>query len=44
MAEKLTQIDKLLDISFSLTEGGKPEHPRDTSGRYPVILFYRGNW
>ena len=44
MADKLVQGDKLPDISLSLTDGRSLNLPRDITGRYLVLLFYRGNW
>ena len=44
MAEKLVQGDTLPDISFNLTGGRSLDLPRDMTGRYLVLLFYRGNW
>jgi peroxiredoxin len=44
MAEKLVQGDKLPRISLNLTDGRGLDPPRDVTGRYLVLLFYRGNW
>ena len=44
MADKLVQGDKLPEISLNLTDGRSLDLPRDVTGRYLVLLFYRGNW
>ena len=44
MDQKLVQGDKLPDITLNLTDGQTLDIPRDMTGRYLVILFYRGNW
>ena len=44
MPAKLIQGDKLPDILLNLIDGRSLDLPRDMSGRYLVLLFYRGNW
>lgn len=44
MPAKLTQGDKLPDIILNLTDKRSLDLPRDMSGSYLVLLFYRGNW
>ena len=44
MAHKLVQGDKLPDITINLIDGRSLDLPRDMTGRYLVLLFYRGNW
>ncbi|MBM3925382.1 MAG: redoxin domain-containing protein [SAR202 cluster bacterium] len=44
MPQKLAQGDKLPRLSLSLTDGRAVTLPDDMTGRYLVLLFYRGNW
>lgn len=44
MARKLVQGDKLPTITLNLIDGRTVTVPHDMSGRYLVLLFYRGNW
>jgi peroxiredoxin len=44
MSPKLTQGSKLPALALNLTDGQSRSLPDDRSGRYLVLLFYRGNW
>ena len=44
MTDKLIRGDKFPEISLKLTDGRSLDPPRDMTGRYLIILFYRGNW
>ena len=44
MTHKLVQGDKLPHVTLDLTDGRTYDLPQDMTGRYLVLLFYRGNW
>lgn len=44
MPDWLVQGGKIPQIELHLTDGSKITLPDDISGRYLVLLFYRGNW
>ena len=44
MPPKLAQGDKLPKLSLNLIDGRAITLPDDMTGRYLVLLFYRGNW
>ncbi|MCY3827928.1 MAG: hypothetical protein OXF89_02215 [Rhodospirillaceae bacterium] len=44
MGEKLGIGATFPDLSIDLVDGGSMRLPDDLSGKYRVILFYRGHW
>lgn len=44
MGQKLQQGDRFPSITLNLTSGGSVTLPRDMTGRYAAVLFYRGHW
>ena len=44
MPEKLKQGDRFPTIELDLTDGSTIALPRQISGRYLALLFYRGEW
>ena len=44
MPEKLIQGDRFPKIELDLFDGSTIELPRQVSGRYLALLFYRGEW
>ncbi len=44
MGEKLGIGATFPDLSIDLVDGGEMRLPDDLSGKYQVILFYRGHW
>ena len=44
MAQKLIQGDKIPNLTLNLIDGQTLDLPADMTGRYLVLLFYRGNW
>ncbi|MDA1189487.1 MAG: hypothetical protein O2854_07415 [Chloroflexi bacterium] len=41
---KLVQGDKLPKMTFDLIDGSTLTLPDEMTGRYLVLLFYRGDW
>ncbi len=44
MPSKLVQGEKFPSMKLDLTDGRSIQLPGDMSGRYLVLLFYRGKW
>ncbi len=44
MGEKLQIGDKLPPLQLKLLDGGSLNVPEDMTGRYLILLFYRGHW
>ena len=44
MPEKLIQGDRFPTIELDITDSSTIEIPRQVSGRYLALLFYRGEW
>ena len=44
MAEKLQQADRFPALTLKLVDGGSVRLPEEMTGRYAVLLFYRGHW
>ncbi len=44
MAGKLVQGDRLPEITLNFIDGSTVRLPNEMSGRYLILLFYRGHW
>ena len=44
MGEKLQIGDKIPGLELKLLDGSSFKVPEDMTGRYLVLLFYRGHW
>jgi len=44
LADKLDAGAQFPEMTLSRTSGGSFTLPRDFSGSYAIVLFYRGHW